>query len=288
MIFVDRLMAKEPELTGSLLADARKVRIHPDVYCAAMHLVNQGEDKIRKVAPYAVWPDHETWIEGSALDGDAIGFDYGFLFYGGKDNSVTAGHGLVVIQQRGVEETVTLPVYFDLAAYEMTHKTPDREIETRMLELPFDAQLRRDWEEFKKTTTPLTLHEKLSSASLLGALKPLIFSILALMNSPKLVRTREHDHAKLNARRIKRGKYPYYPHHEVMLNIDKHSFTVTQGQGDGPERGLHFVRSHLRFYVHPRYKNVEVTIVQPHWRGNPELGIRNTSYAMSRENSKWD
>ena len=95
------------------------------------------------------------------------------------------------------------------------------------------------------------------------------------------------DVSKLNTRRLKRGKYPYHPHHEVRLNIDKHEFQITEGQGDGPERALHFVRAHLRFLVHPRYKNVSVVLVPPHWRGNPELGIMNTRYAVERTKSKW-
>lgn len=288
MIFADRLIEQEPELHGALLEGTRKIRVHADVYDAAIHLIDQGEDKIKKVAPYAVWPDYETWIEGNALDGDAKGFDYGFLFYGGKEASVTAGYGMAIIQRQGDEEPITIPVYFDLALYEMRFERPDSVVASRMQGLPLTDPLRKQWEHFNATANTPSLHDQIMTAPLLKALKPLIFSLLALMNSPKLVRTREHDHAKLNARRIKRGKYPYYPHHEVVLNIDKHSFMVTQGQGDGPERGLHFVRSHLRFYVHPRYKNVEVTIVQPHWRGNPELGIRNTRYSMERGNSKWN
>lgn len=115
----------------------------------------------------------------------------------------------------------------------------------------------------------------------------ILVAILALMNSPKLVRTEEHTLDKFNARRLKRGKYPYFPHHQVYLNVDKHALKVQKGQGDGPERALHFVRAHPRFYVHPRYKEASVVIVQPHWRGNPELGIKNPTYNVEREGSVW-
>lgn len=291
MIFADKLIAHEPELTQTMMLDARKVRIHPDVYAAAHHLIEQGEEKIRKVAPFAVWPDHETWIEGRANDADGYAFDYGFLYYGGNGQnvkSVTAGYGMMVIWRPGDEDPISIPCYYDLANYTMVPKMPIAETKAAMAKLPLNDPLRREYEAFANPMTPDHMTVQMHMAPLLNAMKPLLFAFLALMNSPKIVRLREHDHAKLNARRIKKGKYPYYPHHEVVLNIDKHSFMVTRGQGDGPERSLHFVRSHLRFYVHPRYKNVEVTIVQPHWRGNPELGIRNTRYAMGRENSKWD
>lgn len=290
MIFADKLVEQEPRLTKPMLEKSRMVRIHPDVHAAASHLIEQGIDKIEKVAPFAVWPDHETWIEGQIPDEDGFGAHYGFLFYGGiQDKSVTAGHGLAVLQRSIDAEAIYIPVYYDLAKFEMKYKNPVNETEAAMAKLAPSHPLQVEYTQAMagRTRSGNDFEAQMTLAPILKMMKPLLFTLLALMNSPKLVRQREHDHAKLNPRRIKRGKYPYYPHHEVVLNIDKHSFMVTQGQGDGPERGLHFVRSHLRFLVHPRYKNVEVSIVQPHWRGNPELGIRNTSYAMAREKSKW-
>ena len=284
MNFIDRICEDEP-LSRELFEGVRVVTVHDDVYQAAVELMERDATKIAGIAKFTCWPDYNTWIEIPAPKGQHT---MGFLFYGGltkKEQSVTAGHGLVFIGFPD-GEIMAIPVRYDLESYSLVwadhHQLALKAAKTSNAS-PAVVSLLSGYQ--RSMTDPLLIQAQY--AGVLSHAKPLMFSLLAFINSPKLVRVRECDKARLNARRIKRGKYPFHPHHEVRLNIDKHILSITQGQGDGPERELHFVRAHLRFLVHPRYKNVSVTLVQPHYRGNPELGILNTSYAIDRTNSRW-
>lgn len=272
-----------------LLGECRKVKVHRDVFDTALTLVAKtSEEKLTELSKFTCWPDYSTWIE---TDYDKEGRRMGFLFYGhlnSGEKSVRYGYGLLVMQHADKRRT-QIPVRYDLEAYDIRWHMPVNE--NRLRELAMMQGLSDD---LRKQASQIIedirdpIRQQVIHAPLIAQIKPILFTLLALMNSPKLIRTREVDVARLNARRLKQGKYPYHPHHEVMLNIDKHVMSITQGQGDGPERCLHFVRAHLRFLVHPRYKNVSVVLVPPHHRGNPELGIMNTSYAVGNTRSKWD
>jgi hypothetical protein len=285
-MFADRLREKlvDSDLLDPLLDGSRMVAIHDDVVEAALKLLEDTDDnKMNKVSQYTCWPDYDTWLEFQ-LDGCDIG-----LYFHGDENSVLSGHALFMLDHRDGEEIQFVPVSIDLHKYEM-----------RFCDLNMMARMKAERMGIDQKTRELfgllepgphgggdPLVQQSRMAPFVKEMKPLLLTLLAFMNSPKLIRTREVDVARFNARRLKRGKYPYHPHHEVRLNIDKHALKITQGQGDGPERCLHFVRAHMRFLVHQRYKNVSVVMVPPHYRGNPELGIMNTSYTVDRKNSKW-
>jgi len=285
-MFADRLteMTKDDGLLIKLMEGSRKVVIHTDVVSAASDLLKTAsEKKMREISKYTCWPDFDTWMEFGFS-----GADFGVYFHG-DNRSVVSGHALIIIDWKNGDEIAYIPISVNLENYHMQFCDLHHVARIRAERMGVDMVTREMFNLIEPSVTvasdPL-LHQA-QMIPFMNVVKPLLLSLLAFMNSPKLIRTREVDLGRLNARRLKRGKYPYHPHHEVRLNIDKHDIKITQGQGDGPERCLHFVRAHMRFLVHPRYKNVSVVLVPPHYRGNPELGIMNTSYAVDRKNSKW-
>lgn len=284
MNFIDRICEADETARG-LFDDVRVVTIHDDVYKAALELIERDADKIAGIAKFTCWPDFNTWVEIPSPKGQHT---VGFLFYGGigdEEKSVTVGHGLVFIGYPD-GEVMTIPVRYDMETYRLEYADHMSLVARALRKRPGgSAMLNKLNGQMRQAADPIAEYARYKAV--LDSFKPLMFTLLAFLNSPKLVRIRECDKARFNARRIKRGKYPYHPHHEVRLNIDKHILSLTRGQGDGPEREQHFVRAHLRFLVHPRYKNVSVVLVAPHYRGNPELGMRNTSYAVDRANSRW-
>lgn len=288
MTLADIVSAQSREFDGrDILDDSRIVTIHRDVFNTACDLVDRTPAaRMKELSRFTCWPDYSTWME---TERDAEGRRMGFMFNGHlKDtSSVTQGFGLIVLDEPG-KEMLQITVRYDLERYELRHHPLiDEDSARRLLRHPtFTTDERaKVMDLFQKQPDPIT--QQILHAPLLNNLKPILFTLLALMNSPKLIRTRPVNLDRINGRRLKQGKYPYHPHHQVLLNVDKHSFSITQGQGDGPERCLHFVRAHLRFLVHPRYKNVSVVLVPPHTRGNPALGLLNTSYAVGKEHSRW-
>lgn len=89
------------------------------------------------------------------------------------------------------------------------------------------------------------------------------------------------DQAKINRKRQGRGRYTFHPHHAVKLDIDKEIIKTVAGSGAGGSKALHMVRAHLRL-VGDRY-----VLISPHWRGDPQIGIRRTTYEAERRTSKW-
>ena len=98
----------------------------------------------------------------------------------------------------------------------------------------------------------------------------------ALINTPRIANIRFEDRAKLNRAREKSRKPPVLSWSEVSIKLD----AGTPGHGDQRtqtgERALHHVRSFFRL------KAGKVEIVRPHWRGNPEIGVKRHRYIVSR------
>lgn len=269
-IFEDAVGRGKPGL-DQVKRDVRVVRLMQDVYDTACRLVEKtAARKLERLARFACWPDHNSWIETEA---DSDGRRLAFVFHGeqqGKELSTVRGIGSILLDEPG-KEMIVVPVIIDL---------PNNRIVLDREQIATDPAFEHIG---PRRTDPL--YVSTIYGPILSTLKSLMITILALMNSPKLIRVREADIQRLNARRIKRGKYPFHPHHEITIRVDKHIGQITRGLGDGPERAQHFVRAHPRFLVHPRYKNVEVVMVPPHYRGNPELGMRNTCYKVATEKS---
>jgi hypothetical protein len=205
-------------LVDMLFDGTRMVSVHDDVVKAALPLIKSGEEKMRQVSKYTCWPDYNTWIEFK-LGGRSIGV----YFHGELGKSVMCGHGLAMAESpdRSDPEPYIFPFKIDLERYSMQYCDLAQWAYDRAEELKVDSHTRRLFNvAAPKVHDPIVT--SLRVTPFLTELKPILLTLLAFMNSPKLVRTQEVDVGRLNARRLKRGKYPYHPHHEVRLNIDKH------------------------------------------------------------------
>lgn len=114
-----------------------------------------------------------------------------------------------------------------------------------------------------------------------GRMVPLIYGILALINTPRIIGRRQHmPHAglqrQLAASRGMVGKFPLRAWTEIVLEVHPpviageqvHEARLTGG------KCLHFCRAHLRI------RNGSLEYVSPHWRGDPALGIKQTRYSV--------
>lgn len=248
MIFLDDI-TQLPNRHGGVLRkameDTRKLRVHPDVMALAYNLAVDA-DKLVGASPYIFMPAFRSWIEWSD-DTGRMGF-----FFDGDDRSVTHGMGFWASQKFTDDEPVLVGSRFDIPGYELGLIPAG---------LDMDSVIRVQGN--------------------LNKFRPIVWAVLALINSPKIIRQREIDQRRINRRRQGLGRYAFHPHHEVRLNVDKHIIETVRGEGDGASRALHFVRTHLRF------RRGQYELVSPHWRGDPALGIRDTSYRADRERSKW-
>lgn len=276
MIFLDDIVGDDPRMR-TVMQDVRALRVHQDVVNLVGGLI-RDPSKLESAAPYMFMPAYRTWIEWEADDMN-VGF-----FFDGRD-SVTEGVGLLAVRLLGQKERqsvigtrFSIPDY-TLALDHTAGLTPAKAIETaRKLGMPLEKAMAM-FADIDK----IPFEESMSMANILRIMKPCVYAILALINSPKIIRQHEVDVSRLNKRRQALGRYTFHPHHEVRLNIDKRMIDTTAGTGDGASRCLHFVRTHLRLVPHLG----QYTLVSPHWRGDPAIGIRDTHYRVDRANSKW-
>lgn len=109
---------------------------------------------------------------------------------------------------------------------------------------------------------------------------------LAFINTPRMVHRVPRDVRKPNIARIKRGKEPLLTYSEVTLRPDIVDVVRKETRsGTGEERAFHHVRGHLRL------QQGKVALVRPHWRGNPEKGVRVHRHAVKvadDKGKKWD
>lgn len=118
----------------------------------------------------------------------------------------------------------------------------------------------------------------------------LIYALLAMVNTPRIVGRRQHQpHAGLQraiARsRVAVGSFPLQAWTELKLEVhlprDESKEDARQTILSG-SRALHFVRRHIRI------RRGQLEIVSPHWRGDPALGIKRTRYAVvPPKDGKW-
>lgn len=110
----------------------------------------------------------------------------------------------------------------------------------------------------------------------------LIYALLAMINTPRIIGQRTHmPHAglqrRLAAARGIQGKFPLRAWTEIVLEVrppvhadDKDPLEI---QLTGA-RALHFVRSHLRV------RRGQLEIVSAYWRGDASLGIKQSRYSI--------
>lgn len=284
MIFLDDIKELSSTMSFSL-EDLRCLRIHRDVVELAQALASDP-DKLRGAAPFIFMPAHRTWIEWEDHN-----TKFGFMFDGErtptKERSVTAGFGLFCLNPMDgtKREPIMMGTEFDIPDYKLMTAptmglTLERALAVSSKSGMSHAQVLEMWE---KTTKLSTTAHSMTMVNILTEMKPSVWAILALINSPKIIRQIEVDTSRINRKREAMGRYTFHPHHEVRLNVDKHVISTVTGEGEGSSKCLHFVRTHLRFV--PSQGNY--TLVTPHWRGDPALGIRDTHYRADRQNSRW-
>lgn len=280
---IDENMVKIANVGFQMFDEARVLRIHPDVLRLGTGLA-QDPDKLKAAAPYMFMPAHKTWIEW-----EQAGCKMGFFFDGQSRNghSVTHGYGIMAVKRLGHDpEPSLIGTEFSIPDFTLSvNHTMGMEPNRTMAQLiqtgASPLQAMDMMERFKPN---ISFETQTAMSRMLSLLKPSIWAILALINSPKIIRQQPIDLSRLNKRRLALGRYTFHPHHEVRLNIDKHIIDTVSGEGEGASKCLHFVRTHLRFVPHWG----QYTLVHPHWRGDPALGIRDTHYRADRTNSKWD
>ena len=111
-----------------------------------------------------------------------------------------------------------------------------------------------------------------------------IYGCIALLAAPDVIERRRVEVGKLNKKRSKSGKPPLADHDFVRLRLQRVNADDAQALHEakpehasaGGRRKQHFVRCHLRFY-----KSSGLTLVRPHWRGDPSLGVQAPRHMVS-------
>lgn len=265
-----------------MIEPARKLVVHRDLWDMALALAIDPK-KVERVAPYTCFPDYTTWVEISSPEGNIA-----FLFDGeltADEPSMTKGIGFLITEKLGEDTIGFIPLSIDVEHYRMSYLDVRTRVDPILAALSPAERMKAELEWGKRGYDRDPVEAKAIAEPVIRVWKPVLYAVLALINSPKIVTTREVDVSRLNKSRLKKGKYPFHPHHEIRINVDTTRVHVTPPTGAGPEREQYFVRAHPMFFVHPRYKNVSVVMRRPHYRGNPELGMRNTSYAAAKKGS---
>lgn len=135
----------------------------------------------------------------------------------------------------------------------------------------------------------------LPAPSPLAGLAPVIYALLALINSPRVVgRVTRLPHAGLQRRLAAAkgiaGKFPLNATTEMRLHVGEAVIEddVERTAWLSGERALHYCRAHLRIVggvvVHIGRKRIVLggkgVQVVGHWRGNAANGMRRTRYKM--------
>jgi hypothetical protein len=111
----------------------------------------------------------------------------------------------------------------------------------------------------------------------------IIYSLLAMINTPRYFSRETHKPAQAMQQRLAAakplvGRFNLHPWTEIRLEVppDPEDETATRESHLTGERAFHFCRSYLW---------VSRGIVCPgHWRGNPALGIKQTRYSVELNN----
>lgn len=268
MIYLDDLTEWSPQMRP-VFDDARRVRVHKDVMALAYSLAIDAK-KLEAASRFIFFPSEKTWIEWEDDQGK-MG-----MFFEGHQASVTEGLGFWAHSRHGTDPQV-VPCFVDTPRYALAFKPEQhRQLLLKKAEGNVGAT-----NKVRDAFKDMTFESQMKIQGSFDTVKPVIWAVLALINSPKIIRQHPIDQSKLNKRRQALGRYTFHPHHEVRLNVDKHIIDTASGETDGASRCLHFVRAFLRFRLG------QYELVRPHWRGDPALGIRDTHYAVDRQNSKW-
>ncbi len=227
--------------------DTVTLRVHADVMRLAEELAVRDADKLMSTKMHFFMPAARCWFEWPMGPKG----DMALLFQ--SAGGVHAGRAAFYAWKHADDDPAFTPLDVDLSAYGIRYST--------------FGSIAKD---------------PVAAGSAVAKLQPVILAILALINSPKVVKRDPARLERLNKRRAAAGRYTYHPHHVVRLNVDRNQVRVSPSTGgDGATRALHFVRAHLRLWE-GRY-----ILVQPHWRGDPQVGIVKPGYEIDRQTSTW-
>lgn len=127
--------------------------------------------------------------------------------------------------------------------------------------------------------TPAQMSLEKSTADVTG----LLYALLAIINTPRIIGRRQHMPHRGLERRLTRamgvqGKFPLNAWTEIKLQVsppkDMSGDASTEAHLTG-QKALHFCRSHIRI----RLGRLEV--VRSHWRGDASLGIKRSRYKLA-------
>lgn len=268
MIFLDDFCEARPAFRR-ITYGARKLRVHKDVIEMCNHLM-EDKEKLLKAAPYLFMPDYRCWVEW-----DVGGMNVAFFFDGKTSGSMLPERDFKIMPDKAEPSTQVGWGIWTFCEHGRDAADPNG-----ISILKYDLT---KGEVLPGYMEGLDLQNRIALTELVSTIKPIMFCVLALINSPKIIRHTEVDVSRINKKREAVGRYPFHPHHEVRLNIDRLIIKTTAGHGDGASRAQHFVRTHLRFI--PTLGHY--VLVEPHYRGDPMIGMRDTHYRADRNNSKW-
>jgi len=114
-----------------------------------------------------------------------------------------------------------------------------------------------------------------------GKIPTLIYGLLAMINTPRVIMRRQHmPHRGLERRLVaQRGniaKWPLQGWSELLLKVQPPD--IAEGEHEAHltgARALHFCRAHLRIRLG------KLELVSAHWRGDAALGIKQTRYRLA-------
>ncbi|USM11512.1 anti-CRISPR protein [Citromicrobium phage vB_CbaS-RXM] len=263
---------------SGLVEGATVLRVHRDVYELACHMAVEDGEKLRQAGALLFAPDANTWLDIDTAEGRI-----GFYFQGRGGESVRTGDCLLAMQRHGDNEGLTLiPSALDLERGRLTYGISQDTTKRLASSIRDGARGTAIARRLGMTSVPLDTSDPLPGIRVCETMTPILLATLALVNSPKIISKNFRDNAKLNRKREARGRYPFHPHHTVRLNVDaKSKVQKNFHTGAGTPKALHHVRAHLRL-VKDHY-----VFVSPHWRGDPQRGILQTTYEADRHNSKW-
>lgn len=119
-------------------------------------------------------------------------------------------------------------------------------------------------------------------AGSLKAVIAILYGLLAMINSPRVIGRRQHmPHRGLERDLIRAmqpaGSFPLHAWTEILLDVAPPQHLVDSGEFEAHltgKRALHFVRAHLRLW------NGELIFIKAHWRGDAALGIKQSRYVL--------
>lgn len=237
-----------------LVQDAKRMTISHDVAEHCFELAIKDSHKLPDISPYAVWPATTTWLEFPY-----VGMQAGIYFYGNENQDVQCGDGLLILNTCDGRPPIMLAVKINLPDYSITYNNQNSS------------------ESFQKR-----IEMTAAANAIIDKLKEVIVTLLILLNSPKITVEETDDKHKINKKRTKAGKIPLFTETKVKLSVaHKLSSRANNQHSDlHGETREHYVRAHLRYLVHPKYKKASIILVSPHKRGNPAKGMNKASYVV--------